>query len=1236
MGKLSENTQAEEVPENDANIETMKEPVTEKEEYLSLCQLVNPISQPLASRKLAKKLYKLVKKSAKEKGSLRHGLSDVMKAIRKNEKGILILAGNVSPIDVYSHIPALCEEKRARSGLVVQIPEEPSELVSVKVFIKTSNCPKRVELCSGCSNKIKQFLCGESSDNDLNDELNVALRNSDQNHVSERVTTNSTVEGVNGVLNGNDSLKDNNNEQNSIADINSNEVVNETQEFINCDGCLVSDVEVDSVTNDFVEPEMNNLLEEIDLASSPIQITTCVPPALSTNEINIEHQKNQNNEINIDDGQHCTSMEIDKILDIDGGISESVTTNNLMKDISIDGAFENLNSAISTIKEQQIKINNAADDEAIEKCGMGNCEVIIKNSDFDRLAKIIESGQRRKNIINSSVEDDDINAELDRQIRTVDNLLRGGNRKSRKDSISSPKVYDTECEDSEHVNDENENRSSAASSVSDSQKSKNSFLRKRNLRSLPAKQSKNSSENGSNGSSDWLSKNNAEKSEASTESPDESDSDTDDTFVEAPKLTPAQRQADAEVRRLLRDTRVKISDSDGSDATIIKTDGDDSDSDSDRKNRRAKSKRLKLKDLNSDENDVSNKPSSSKIISSDEPKKRMTAKKSHIGKNLDGPNRKKRRIIYSDDDGDVHSLDGVENNKISDEEDFPKQVGRRKVIPKEKLAQATKDAEKAEKERRKRLEEKQREFNGIELTIDEAGNASLINEQSIPKLKNVILDRDSESEAPVPVRVHPFLVKVLKKHQAEGIQFLYNCTIESLSRLDEPGGGAILGHCMGLGKTLQIIAFLHTILTHEKISKKINKVLVVVPKNVVLNWMNEFEKWLYGETDSINYSELDSWRTYEERLKAIKRWINFEGPSVLIIGYELFRILTFTDEDKANMSKNRRKNVPLKKKLPATKKLDKLRPQFCEYLQNGEKIYFYKNIFILAPHLLVCDEGHKLKSPSTALFYTIDKIKTLRRICMTGTPLQNNLEEYYCMVNFVKPNLLGSLDEFKSRFSNIIKCGRSKDASAYDVRRMRRRCHVLFDRLKCVLDWRDYSVLRNSLPPKQEYVINIRLTKVYFIYKFKKKFIKVQIDLYKKYLDFRNLTEEKRGTNDVGVRLLYDHLILYRVWTHPYLLVEHVKREQYKSQNSIDDFIDDDYDSEAESNDSDDIVAIDALNDNPSTSSANNKNNEFENPLENWAKDLVSEKDRNNFALSNKLLLLIEIIKKCEKIGDKL
>ncbi|CAJ0596338.1 unnamed protein product [Cylicocyclus nassatus] len=85
-------------------------PTTAKEEYEYLCTLVNAISKPLANRKLAKKLYKLVKKSAKHPHYLRQGLKDVQKALRKNEKGIAVLAGNVSPIDVYSHIPALCEE----------------------------------------------------------------------------------------------------------------------------------------------------------------------------------------------------------------------------------------------------------------------------------------------------------------------------------------------------------------------------------------------------------------------------------------------------------------------------------------------------------------------------------------------------------------------------------------------------------------------------------------------------------------------------------------------------------------------------------------------------------------------------------------------------------------------------------------------------------------------------------------------------------------------------------------------------------------------------------------------------------------------------------------------------------------------------------------------------------------------------------------------------------------------
>merc|ERR1711977_146781 len=70
---------------------------------------VQPFCEPLADAKLSKKLFKCIKKATKTKQVLR-GVKEVVKAVRKGTKGICVIAGNISPMDVISHLPILCED----------------------------------------------------------------------------------------------------------------------------------------------------------------------------------------------------------------------------------------------------------------------------------------------------------------------------------------------------------------------------------------------------------------------------------------------------------------------------------------------------------------------------------------------------------------------------------------------------------------------------------------------------------------------------------------------------------------------------------------------------------------------------------------------------------------------------------------------------------------------------------------------------------------------------------------------------------------------------------------------------------------------------------------------------------------------------------------------------------------------------------------------------------------------
>ncbi|KAI3834532.1 hypothetical protein MKW92_015108 [Papaver armeniacum] len=68
-----------------------------------------PIAKPLAGKKLCKRTLKLVRKATESK-CLKRGVKEVVKSIRRGNKGLCVIAGNISPIDVITHLPILCEE----------------------------------------------------------------------------------------------------------------------------------------------------------------------------------------------------------------------------------------------------------------------------------------------------------------------------------------------------------------------------------------------------------------------------------------------------------------------------------------------------------------------------------------------------------------------------------------------------------------------------------------------------------------------------------------------------------------------------------------------------------------------------------------------------------------------------------------------------------------------------------------------------------------------------------------------------------------------------------------------------------------------------------------------------------------------------------------------------------------------------------------------------------------------
>ncbi len=82
-----------------------------------------------------------------------------------------------------------------------------------------------------------------------------------------------------------------------------------------------------------------------------------------------------------------------------------------------------------------------------------------------------------------------------------------------------------------------------------------------------------------------------------------------------------------------------------------------------------------------------------------------------------------------------------------------------------------------------------------------------------------------------------------------------------------------------------------------------------------------------------------------------------------------------------------------------------------------ETLRAHREIMAAMPiDMLLLDEGHRIKNVAAQISKALAMIPTRRRVLLTGTPLQNDLKEFFAMVDFCNPGILGTPKFFQVRF----------------------------------------------------------------------------------------------------------------------------------------------------------------------------------------------------------------------------
>jgi len=250
-----------------------------------------------------------------------------------------------------------------------------------------------------------------------------------------------------------------------------------------------------------------------------------------------------------------------------------------------------------------------------------------------------------------------------------------------------------------------------------------------------------------------------------------------------------------------------------------------------------------------------------------------------------------------------------------------------------------------------------------------------------------------------------------------------------LTSLFENGVSGILADEMGLGKTIQVIAMI----AHLRTMEVSGPFIVVAPLATLPNWVREFQKWLpdlpvvrYHGTQPERDSMLAGPLHHRER----------RSPTfpVVVTSYEVA--------------------------IKDQKKLIRL----------GEFTY------------LVVDEGQRLKNHRCTLIQSLKRIPAANRLLLSGTPIQNNLDELWSLLNFVNPSIFDDLSVFQSWFGFRDIGQKTKGGTdERDIVREQQKNNTvtkLHEILRPFLLRRIKKQVLTDLPPKKEVVVYAGMSKL--------------------------------------------------------------------------------------------------------------------------------------------------------------